>query len=61
MLGYDVGFLMEEIAIDLMGPFTESKDDKKYVLAVVDGFFKWKEAYTVPNIEAKTIAKKLVM
>ena len=28
---------------------------------VVDSFSKWMEAYPVPNIEAKTIAEKLIL
>ena len=61
MRRYDVGLPVEEIAIDLMGHFPESEDGNKYVLVVVDSFSKWMEAYAVPNIEAKTIAEKLVM
>ena len=48
-------------AIDLMGPFPESKDGNKYVSVVLDSFSKWMEAHAVPNIEAKIIAEKLVM
>ena len=58
MRRYDVGFPMEEIAIDLMGPFPASDSGNKYVLVVVDSFSKWMEAYAVPNIEAKTVAEK---
>jgi transposase InsO family protein len=61
MRRYDVGFPMEEVALDIMGPFQVSEDGNKYVLVVVDSFSKWMEAYAVPNIEAKTIAEKLVM
>ena len=61
MRRYDVGFPMEEIAIDLMGPFPESESGNKYVLVVVDSFSKWMEAYPIPNIEAKTVAERLVL
>ena len=61
MKRYDMGLLMEEIAIDLMGPFPESENGNKYLLVVVDSFSKWMEAYPVPNIEARTIAEKLVL
>ena len=61
MRRYDVGFPMEEIAIDIMGPYQASDEGNKYVLVVVDSFSKWMEAYAVPNIEAKTIAEKLVL
>ena len=61
MRRYDVGLPMEEVAIDLMGPFPESDSGNRYVLVVVDSFSKWMEAYPVPNIEASTVAEKLVM
>ena len=61
MRRYDVGLPMEEIAMDLMGPFPESDVGNKYVLVVVDSFSKWMEAYPIPNIEAKTVAEKLVL
>ena len=61
MRRYDVGSPMEEIAIDLMGPFPESDSGNKYVLVVVDSFSKWMEAYAIPNIEAKTVAERLVL
>ena len=58
---HDVGLPMEYIANDLMGPFPESETGNKYVLVVVDSFTKCMEAYPVSNIEAKTIAEKLVL
>ena len=61
MRRYDVGLPMEEVAIDLMGPFPESDEGNKYVLVVVDSFSKWMEAYPIPNIEARTVAEKLVL
>lgn len=61
MRRYDVGRPMEEVAIDLMGPFPESEAGNKYVLVVVDSFSRWMEAYPLPNIEAKTVAEKLIM
>jgi hypothetical protein len=60
MRRYDAGMPMEEICIDLMGPFPESERGNKYVLVVVDSFSKWMEAYPVKNIEAKTVAEALV-
>ena len=61
MKRYDVGLPMEEVAIDLKGPYPESEGGNKYVLVIVDSFSKWMEAYPLPNIEAKTVADKLVM
>ena len=61
MKRYDAGLPMEEICIDLKGPYPESERGNKYVLVVVDSFTKWMEAYPIPNAEAKTVAEKLVM
>ena len=61
MQRYDAGLPMEEICIDLKGPYPESDRGNKYVLVVVDSFTKWMEAYPIPNAEAKTVAEKLVM
>lgn len=61
MRHYDVGLPMEEISLDLMGPFPESSAGNKYVVVLVDSFSKWVEAYPIPNIEAKTVAEKVVM
>jgi len=52
---------MEEVALDLMGPFPESEDGNRYVLVLVDSFSKWLEAYPIPNIEAKTVAERFVL
>lgn len=60
MKHYDVGLPMEEICIDLAGPFPETHNSNKYVLVVVDSFSKWMEAYPLPDIEAKTVAETLV-
>ena len=61
MRHYSVGAPMEEIALDLMGPFPESSSGNKYVIVLVDSFSKWMEAYPIPNIEAKTVAERVVM
>ena len=51
MCWYDLGFPMEEGAIDLMELYPESQKGTKYILVIVDSFFKWMEAYPVPNID----------
>jgi len=52
---------MEEICVDLLGPFPESRSGNKWVVVIVDSFTRWMEAYPIPNKEAKTVAEQLVM
>ena len=54
------GYPFERIALDIMGPMPTTESGNKYILVVGDYFTKWKEAFAIPNQEAKTIAEKLV-
>ena len=54
------GYLMQVVAVDILGPLPESDSGNRYILVAGDYFTKWLEAYAVPNQEAKTVAKKLV-
>ena len=60
MRRYDSGMPMEEVAIDIMGPFPVSEKGNKYVLVVVDSFSKWMEAYPLPDTGAKAVAEVFV-
>jgi hypothetical protein len=57
---YRVGAPMERIAIDVLGPLTETHEGNIYVLVVGDYFTKWMEAYPIKNQQAETVATKLV-
>ena len=54
------GYPTQIMAVDLMGPLTESKSGNRYVMVVGDYFSRWMEAIPVPNREATTVAEKLV-
>ena len=54
------GYPTQMMAVDLMGPLTESKSGNRYVMVVGDYFSRWMEAIPVPNQEATTVAEKLV-
>ena len=57
---YNVGSLMEQVAIDVLGPLPTSEGGNKYLLITADYFMKWVEGYALPNQEAVTIADVLV-
>ena len=55
-----VGYPMERIALDLLGPLPTTRHDNKHILVVCDYFTRWTEAYALPNKEAATVARVLV-
>ena len=54
------GFPMQFVAVDILGPLSESTAGNSYNLMAGDYFTKWIEAYAIPNQEAVTVAQKLV-
>lgn len=57
---YNVGAPNERIAIDFMGPFVKTNKGNKYLMVVGDLFSKWTECFSIPNLEATTVADILV-
>ena len=53
------GYPMQLIAVDILGTFPESIAGNSYIQTVADNFPLWKEAYLIPNQEARTVARKL--
>ena len=54
---YIVGYPMERIAVDVLGPFPRSSSGNVYVLVVGDYFTKWLDAYPIKNQKAPTVAR----
>jgi len=51
---------MEKCHIDITGPHPRTPRGSKYIVTFVDAFSVWAEAFTIPNKEAKTVARVLV-
>ncbi|XP_052696136.1 uncharacterized protein K02A2.6-like [Crassostrea angulata] len=54
------GMPLERIAADILGELPVTENGNRYILVVSDYFTKWTEAFPMPNIEAKTVAKLIV-
>ena len=55
-----VGYPMQMVAVDIVGPLPRSTNGNLYLLVAEDYFTKWLEVWAIPNQEAKTIAEKLL-
>lgn len=55
-----VGFPLEKIAIDILGPLPKTENECEYIMVVSDYFTKWTEAYAIKNHTAYTVADVLV-
>ncbi|KRX77329.1 Retrovirus-related Pol polyprotein from transposon [Trichinella sp. T6] len=51
---------MSRIGVDIIGPFQQTERGSKYILTVQDYFSKWPEAYPIPDMTARTVARTLV-
>ena len=54
------GVTMERVAVDILGPLTETENGNKFIIVVADYWTKWTEAYPVRDHTAPTVAKVLV-
>ena len=55
-----VGYPLQLVAVDILGPLPRTSDGNSYILVAEDYFTRWLEAWPVPNQEAKTVARKLM-
>ena len=57
---YRVGFPLDRVALDIMGPFPISTKRNRYILVIGDHFTRWMEAYPMQTQHAEEVAKLLV-
>ena len=51
---------MERKATDILGELPMTECGNRYILVVSDYFTKWTECFAIPNMEARTVADKIV-
>lgn len=57
---YQVGALMDRVAVDILGPFPRTPRGHRYVVVAMDYFTKWPEGVAVPDQEAATVCEVLI-
>ena len=57
---YRIGAPGERIALDIMGPFSETDAKNKWILVIGDYFTKYKVSVPLPDISAITISEALI-
>lgn len=55
-----VGFPLERVAVDILGPLPMTEKGNEYIMVVCDYFSKWTESYAIPNHRARTVAEVLI-
>ena len=55
-----VGETLDRVALDLLGPVPQTYSGNTYLLVVTDYFTRYADAYAMLDVEAKTVAEKLV-
>ena len=57
---YHAGCPGDRVHVDILGPFTPSRQGNRYVVMIVDQFTKWLECYPLPHQTAESVAKTVV-
>ena len=57
---YRVGYPMDRLGVDILGPLPLSEKQNKYILVLGDYFTRWMEAFPLPDQRVETVAHALV-
>ena len=55
-----VGYPLEKVCLDLVGPLPKSNNGFEYIVVVTDLFTKWPEAYPLRNTDAPSVARRIM-
>ena len=51
---------MAKLSLDLSGPYPTTLSGKRYIIAFVDWYIGWPEAFSVPDKTAETVADLII-
>ena len=57
---FHVGYTLEWVHIEIIGPLITTQNANRYILVIVDQFMKWVEAYPMKDQQGETVAKIVV-
>lgn len=60
LASFRVGYPLDRVGIDILGPLPTSGRGNKYILVIADYFTRWVEAYALPEQTAETVAHTIV-
>ena len=61
LANFRVGAPLDRISVDLMGALPMTDQGNRYLLVIVDYFTRWAEAFSLPDQQAETMARTLVL
>ena len=50
----------DRVAMDILGPFSETHDGNRYIIVISDYYTRWPEAFALPSTEASRITHILI-
>ncbi|CAC5361765.1 unnamed protein product [Mytilus coruscus] len=61
LVDYRVGYPLDRVSIDVIGPLSKTQRRNKYLLVIEDNFNRWMQVYPLSHQKAEIVAHTLVM